>query len=72
MITVGRNGYLARLLCPYCGRIHIHGAGSGDPVLGERMSHCRSPKPYTLKKLSPFSAHGGDEGRGVRENVGKS
>lgn len=38
-----RNGVWALTIrCPFCGRRHHHGGGatSGDPVLGERVSHC--------------------------------
>lgn len=27
------------IVCPYCGRIHIHGAGGGD-YEGHRVEHC--------------------------------
>ena len=49
----------------------MHGAGLLGDVLGERMSHCRIPKPYILKKISPFSATGRGEGGGRQRLGGK-
>jgi hypothetical protein len=36
--------------CPYCGKRHLHGGGSGDiPHYGNRLSHCpEPPRNYEL------------------------
>jgi hypothetical protein len=36
VIDIGRTQYI--VLCPFCGKKHLHGAGGG---LGLRISHCR-------------------------------
>ena len=34
------------ILCPFCGKIHLHGAGTpGGVVYGPRASHCSTPSP---------------------------
>lgn len=31
------------IVCPYCGDIHIHGAGGGN-YEGHRVEHCKDPR----------------------------
>jgi hypothetical protein len=45
----GRESLL--VLCPFCDRMHSHGAGAG---LGFRMSHCLiGPRNYELVAAAP-------------------
>lgn len=42
--------YIVRVLCPYCGAEHTHGAGLDGRTLGHRVAHCTSggPRGYMI------------------------
>ncbi len=50
-VTRGRDGWILEFACRWCQprrgkpRIHSHGGGKLDeePMLGDRVSHCRAP-----------------------------
>ena len=49
----GRECWLLRFKCVWCGRFHQHGGGplDGEPDAGHRVSHCldpRAPAGYEL------------------------
>ena len=51
--TRGRECWLLRFKCVWCGRFHQHGGRplEGDPDAGHRVSHCldpRAPAGYDL------------------------
>ena len=34
------EGWKVKIVCPLCGEIHTHGAGSDGTCLGHRLAHC--------------------------------
>ena len=39
-----RGVWLLKLVCPHCGKTHIHGGGGGPmPFGGHRVAHCEEP-----------------------------
>ena len=43
-VEAHRCGVQVRVMCPYCGREHYHGAA----VLGHRLAHCGARAGYVL------------------------
>jgi hypothetical protein len=47
------------IFCPYCGEIHVHGAGLDGKAYGHRATHCVNPNEYdndgyTLVRATKF------------------
>lgn len=53
VVLCDRVGRQLRIICPFCGKFHYHGAGGGE---GHRVAHCAtkgaSTRGYVLELRS--------------------